>query len=66
MTACYYGNIRMIELIINANPNLELKDIADNTAWQIAFDNSYRDCVNFILAQMGKTLFRPLKVLFFC
>lgn len=38
---------------MSANPNLELQDIASNTAWQIAFDNSYRDCVNFILAEMG-------------
>lgn len=54
MTACYFGNFKMIELIMNANPNLELQDIASNTAWQIAFDNSYRECVNYILAQMGK------------
>lgn len=54
MTACRYDNFRMVEILINANANLELQSSDGHTAWQIAFDYSYRDCINLILSEMGK------------
>jgi ankyrin repeat protein len=56
MTSCHYGNTRMVELLINANANLDLVDINSNTAWQLALENSYSDCVQTILNEMGKQI----------
>lgn len=56
MTSCHYGNTRMVELLINANANLDLVDINSNTAWQLALENSYSDCVQTILNEMGKKI----------
>jgi ankyrin repeat protein len=56
MTSCHYGNARMVELLINANAHLDLVDINSNTAWQLALENSYSDCVQTILNEMGKFL----------
>lgn len=53
MTSCYYGNTRMVELLINANANLELLDISSNSAWQLALENGNNDCVQMILNEMG-------------
>ena len=52
MTASFYGNIRVVELLINANANLELVDIGSNTAWQLALENSNNDCVQILLNEM--------------
>ena len=52
MTASFYGNTSIIELLINANANLELIDIASNTAWQLALENSHNECVQIILNEM--------------
>ena len=54
MTASFYGNARMVEILISANANLELIDINTNTAWQLALENSHNDCVQIILNEMGK------------
>ena len=52
MTASYNVNTRIIDLLINANANLDLVDIGTNTAWQLALENSHNECVQIILNEM--------------
>ena len=53
MTACHSNNSRMVDLLVNSNANLDILDLNSNTAWQIALENSYNDCVQIILNEMG-------------
>ena len=59
MTACFYGNMRMIELLIGvANANLDLVDVNSSTAWQLALENSYNDCAQLILNELETSQMR--------
>lgn len=48
MTACYYNNIRMVEALINANVTLDIRDISNNTAKDLAQENGNLECVRLI------------------
>ena len=54
MTACYHDNARMVELLIEANANVELEDIESNTAWQLALENSHNACIQILLKEMER------------
>jgi hypothetical protein len=53
MTACYYNNARQADMLITSNANLDLVDLAGNTAMQIALENSNNECVELLLNEMG-------------
>lgn len=61
MTACYYGNSRLVEFLINSNSNLDLQDLQSNTACQIAIEQSNSECVNLILNEMENKNLNELK-----
>ena len=53
MTSCYYGNSRLVDILITSNANMELEDISGNLAWQLAIENGNTECVQLILNEMG-------------
>lgn len=53
MTACYYNNLRMVDILIKANANLEIKDITNTTARELAQENGNIECVKLITNEMG-------------
>jgi ankyrin repeat protein len=52
MTACFYGNPDMVQLLINANATLQLEDANGSTAWQIAFENYQQECIAVLSNEM--------------
>ncbi|CAF1092559.1 unnamed protein product [Brachionus calyciflorus] len=52
ITACYYGNQRLVELILNSKTNLDIEDNQVQTACQIGIEQSNSDCVNLILNEL--------------
>lgn len=62
MTSCYYGNARLVELLLNSNSNSELQDLQSNTACQIAIEQSNIDCVNLILNAMENKALNETKL----
>lgn len=52
MTACYYNNLRMVDILIRANANLEIRDITNNTARELAQENGNVDCVKLINSEI--------------
>jgi ankyrin repeat protein len=54
MTAVYYENKKMVEMLIDANSNLELLDSGSNTVMQIALDICNKEIIELILSEMGK------------
>lgn len=61
MTACYYNNIRIVEALINANVNLDIRDISNNTAKDLAQENGNIECVKLINYELG---LKPIDQLF--
>lgn len=53
MTAVYYENKTMVEMLINANANLDLIDIGTNTVLQIALDICNKEIIELLLSEMG-------------
>ncbi len=51
MTACFYGNSPVVEALVNANANLDLVDVAGNTALQLALEGGHADCIQIILSE---------------
>ncbi len=60
MTSVYYENKKMVEMLINANSNLELLDSGSNTVLQIALDICNKEIIEILLGEMGKKL-KPLQ-----
>lgn len=54
MSACYYGFLDMIKLLIEFNVNFDSIDSNGRLAWQIAQEMHHFDCVELILSEMGK------------
>ncbi len=61
MTSVYYENKKMVEMLINANSNLELLDSGSNTVLQIALDICNKEIIEILLGELGKY---PTKIYF--
>ena len=48
MTSCYYNNIRMVASLLKANVNIDIIDISNNTAKELAQENGNTECVKLI------------------
>ena len=54
MTAAYYGNIRIIRLLLEFNANLDLDDINGKKAIKLAEEMKHFECVELIQREIGK------------
>lgn len=51
-TACYYGNVQMVKMLMSSKSNLDLEDEQIQKACQIGIDRSNTECVNLILNEL--------------
>ena len=53
MTAAYYGNIRIIRLLLEFNANLDLEDVNGKKAIRLAEEMKHFDCVELLQKELG-------------
>lgn len=61
MTAAYYGNIKIIRLLLEFNANLDMEDINGKKALQLAEEMKNFDCVELLQKEIGNSKKLTLK-----